>query len=1523
MLSSSNLKSGQADSYFEQDDYYSKEEGPGGSRWLGKGAEKLGLKGGVEKKDFSQVLKGRSPDGQLLFSREIDQKKRRAATDFTFSAPKSVSVAGLVQGDGRVIDAHHLAVERTLAILEERYAETRVMTATGRRKIGTGNLIAAVFAHGTSRAAEPQLHSHCVVMNATQVENGKWYSFLNDSAIAHKKLLGQIYQNELAVELQKLGYEIEQREHGQFDIKGYSKELLETFSTRRGQIEDLVAKWQATGKVLKDSNGQPISEERLLYEAATLKTRKAKPQIIEAGKLLKNWNTVSAMKGLTLPALPTETILQSGDAPEETAGSPDAVVSTAPEKPKQTSIIDNAIAHCGERDAIFAHKNIEKFVFEHHIGTHSLANFETEISEHPELITVDVDDEKKDIRVTTESALQLELSTIQLMQAGQDTEPVIALAETVTNSFRSSTLSNEQRNAIAASCASTDQVIGWQGSAGAGKTFGLNAFRALAESQGYTVSGYAPSSAAAHELGESLKIQTETVARLLISEPLHEETEQKKLWFVDEAGLLSMKNANELLSKANEQNARVVLVGDTKQLSSVEAGNPFRSLQAGGMQTYHLDEARRQKNETLRKAVQLVAAGQVEKSIDVLEDSGHISEISDAEERISQMADDFLSLSPEDRASTLLLAGTNKNRLLLTEEIRCKLQTEGVLGNDTFTMHSLQSKDLTVVQRRYVTSYEANDIIVPIRDYKRQRLSRNERYVVRGIDQTANTLTLETSEGNLIQINPKDCDRKSVYTALEEPVATGDRLKWTKNNRVEDTRNGQEFTVTAITPEGIAQTVDDGGNHRKVDLTNYQHVDYAWIATTYSSQGKTAERVMALMDQATVNKEAFYVATSRAKNELQLYAANIEQLRKQAEKSRTNQNVSDYLPLFELVNHEQSSTTADYARDIADDVGESLSTRQQSVARSHQPEQSAPRNVGGSTSEYVSEFGGVPQRIEEHIRWEKRGRQIVRIGETAPLINHSAKHLQQGAGTESKISGAAARLNEQVERTTRSRQSGSRWPQHVSRKPVEKPTLRLKSGVEEVVRLPEPGVVQTYAPIQLQPPSPESSLTQQLDAFSQALGYKPGDHMYVRALLPKNVSDELAISRGLKFEVENGDKNRLIPNTRSGYLTVGSWEFTHIRKNKEPAIHQDGLAQLTALNQEGRGIYFVVNPGGEKDGDITSARAIFWENDDKSKGEQLKQARTAGLPLGVVVETDKSLHCYSPLTEPLQDLEQWKQLQEQLIQKMDSDPAIRNSSRLMRLPGFDHVRVEGGEADERLVFTPVKLRHVDLSAKSSLEAIALKLPEWEEERWLKKSKRANGQSSRLRQGEAAQATLAVDNPWDIRNFSQHLNGDHVSQNGWLQVQCPHHGSEGSSGTSLNINESTGQYKCHSGCDSKDVYKAAWKLAEERGWKPPAKQSKNRKESETAQQPPTNRWQRYIQQLESASQPKNDIQIARLGLADGLSKKEVLAFLAKHSQKARRIYEQSGSTPAYNYVSSAVKAAQRLGVKKQQSTGIEQ
>ena len=998
MLSSSNLKSAQAISYFEKDDYYSNEEGPGETCWLGKGADRLGLRGDVEKKAFAQLLNGYSPTGERLFSRQVDSDRRRAATDYTFSAPKSVSVAGLVQGDKRVIAAHHLAVERALSVLEERFAETRIATISGRKQVATGNIAAAVFAHGTSRAAEPQLHSHCVVMNATQIENGKWYSLLNDSAISNKKLLGQLYQNELAVELQKLGYEIEQREHGQFDLKGYSKELLDTFSTRRGQIEALVEDWKKSGKVLRDLKGNVISAERAIYEVAALKTRKAKPQIVEAEKLLQNWQSVLAMKGLTLPKLPSEQNAQA---------------QTAAKTEEQTAtVVDDAIAHCAERNAIFEPKQIERFIFENHIGTASVAELTQGINSHPELIDLGEKAENKPI-VTTESALQLELATISLMQAGLGQEQAIADTQRVQESFVSTTLSEEQKQAIAISCASTDSVMAWQGSAGAGKTFGLNALKQLAEASGYRVSGYAPSSAAVHELGESLGIQTETVARLLISEPLAEEAEQKQLWIVDEAGLLSMRSAHDLLMRAQTQKARVILVGDTKQLSAVEAGNPFKSLRAGGMQTCHLDEARRQKRVELKRAVELVAAGAVAEGIDVLESAGCISQIAEEDSRIAQVAKDFLSLSADERSETLVLAGTNNNRLALTAEIRAGLQRSGELGANTFTMQSLQRKDLTAVQKRYAGRYEVGNIIVPIQDYKQQQLKRAQHYVIRAINKVENTLALETPDGNLIQINPKECERKSVYTAIAEPVSVGDRLKWTKNNRVKGMRNGQAFTVSALTPGGLARITDDEGNHRDIELRGYQHVDYAWIATTYSAQGKTAERVMALTDRATTNREAFYVATSRAKNELRLYTADIEKLRESANKSRANENVSDYLPLFELAQEqaggERKTIAADYAREAAKAAG--------NRARQQQPNKSEPAQpVRAEKSSHISDFNDIPQQLERRTRWVKRQNSIVRL-EEALALGGAAQQVQQRAEAIHRMTGAIAQLTADVEKT--------------------------------------------------------------------------------------------------------------------------------------------------------------------------------------------------------------------------------------------------------------------------------------------------------------------------------------------------------------------------------------------------------------------------------------------------------------------------------------------------------------------------
>ena len=786
-----------------------------------------------------------------------------------------------------------------------------------------------------------------------------------------------------------------------------------------------------------------------------------------------------------------------------------------------------------------------------------------------------------------------------------------------------------------------------------------------------------------------------------------------------------MREAQALLTRATEEEARVIFVGDTRQLSAVEAGNPFRSLQAGGMLTAHLDQAKRQQQAQLRQAVQLISQGAVNAGIQVLERAGCISEIDNTQARGARLVSDYLNLEPDERQHTLLLSGTNANRLALTAQVRQGLQAEGSLGQNTYTMESLQRKDLTQVQDRYASSYETGDILVPVRHYKRQGLDKNEHYRVRAVDTQTNTLTLETTDQLLIQVNPALCEKKAVYRVLTAEIAAGDLLKWTKNNRIADTRNGQQFTVKSITPEGIAQTVNDDGEQRTLDLAGAQHIDYAWVSTTYSSQGKTASNVMALID-STTNKEAFYVATSRAKHRVQLYTSSLDDLQLLAERSRANENVSDYIPLFELaqveiapyeispeiIPNEQptepttaqpttaAQTPADYAREVAGTPDRRRPRRHQAAGLGNRTAAGATRRTRELAVPNVAELRAVLAGIAELRRFAELSRATVWIAQAAQRINDSARQLALAAAGITRLYEQVGQQLEQQrhEQQQVEQQAELRIASNSQLLPPAAPALEglretpnpevktaVKTDAEMIGEIaavaapadppssaPQPLAPQPLVPqlLTLQPPAPEASLTQQLNAFANTLGYEPGDRLYVRSLLPKHLPDDLALKHGLKFEVEQNGQKRLIPNTRRGYLTVGSWEFPHLRKDKEPVVYPDGLAQLAELNQQGRGIYFVVNPGGERDNEITQARSLFWENDTQTKAQQLQQVRTAGLPVGAIVETHQSIHCYSQLAAPLQDLSQWTQLQERLIQRMDSDPAIRNSSRLMRFAGI-------------------------------------------------------------------------------------------------------------------------------------------------------------------------------------------------------------------------------------------------------------
>ena len=994
MLSLANVSAAQAENYYEKDDYYTQGDPDlqSDSQWQGKGAESLGLSGAVDKSAFQQLLHGQTPDGKSLHSKAINPENHRAATDYTFSAPKSVSIAALIQKDKRVIQAHDEAVKTALTVLENRYAQTRVRRGPGiREKVQTGNILVATFRHETSREQDPQLHTHCVVINATQMDDGKWQSLSNEEVLNNQKLLGEIYQNELALQLRSHGYEIEPNGSGQFEFKNYEQPLLDLFSTRTQQIEQYIERWE---EAIKTAGGKSLNANQ--KKQATLATRLRKKNVPRA-VLLDGWHRAISSGEVTLPATP------EAAQKDLTSQAPTAAA--------------EGVNHASERESVFRVERAERFALEHHLGEQSFSELQTAMTDAGLLPAQN--------RYTTQTAIERELDTIAIMQSGQGQE--IAITDDIKIWQRlqpEQSLTAGQRQAIETTATTTDQFIAWQGVAGAGKTYSLKLVAQLATEQGYEVTGYAPSAQAANTLSEEANIESNTVARLLHSEGdrvRHNRPRKQAIWIVDEAGLLSAKDAHELLKKAQTQKAKVILVGDIRQLSAVEAGNPFKSLQMAGIQTAYLEESRRQKTEALRAAVVCLSAGEQREGLDRLDKAGMVHELKDSQARHRCIVQDYMGLLPEAREKTLILSGTNVERLALTADLRAALQVEGSLGADAYQMRSLRPLDRTSAQLKYACAYAEGEVMVPVRDYRRYGLEKQVQYTVLSRDIAQNQVTVAAPDGSAITFDPSRCADKTTYVVQEIAIAPGEQMRWTRNDTERCVRNGQIVTIAAIDAKGTATLKDVSGNEMTVELSGQQYLDYALVSTTYSSQGKTADQVLVAVD-STISKEGLYVAVSRAKQKLSLYTASKEKLFKQAERSTAKENPSDYLTLFNLVNpNAENEKTAGTARDlrgadqseyVGDRAGECIAHSHRAVVRRDRTATAGSEPVesraASLTPEYVADVRGVVAGIAERRRAAELEREAERIGAAAQGVIDGARQLEQTAT-------AVARLDGQLE----------------------------------------------------------------------------------------------------------------------------------------------------------------------------------------------------------------------------------------------------------------------------------------------------------------------------------------------------------------------------------------------------------------------------------------------------------------------------------------------------------------------------
>ena len=353
----------QGAAYYERDGYYAKDspEHRAASAWAGRGAAELGLEGTVDPDAFRSVLEGEVPDGsgRRLGKRGKDGEiHHRPGRDLTFSAPKSVSLAALIGGDARIVEAHDRAVVRALDWFERNAAETRMRDPESGRMVRRGNqkAVIAAFRHDTSRNLDPALHTHSVIANMLFGSDGKWRTMANESLYGSKMLLGALYRSELAGELAKLGYGIEKtHSDGRFEIAGVPRETIETFSTRRAEIE---AAMEARGL-------GGTAENQHLARRAALMTR-AHKRDVDKEALRGTWARQAAGLGFDARTLAASAMERSLDGAEKERGAREAAEDRRPEAARQGDLfesaaradpareaVDWALAHLSERDAVF------------------------------------------------------------------------------------------------------------------------------------------------------------------------------------------------------------------------------------------------------------------------------------------------------------------------------------------------------------------------------------------------------------------------------------------------------------------------------------------------------------------------------------------------------------------------------------------------------------------------------------------------------------------------------------------------------------------------------------------------------------------------------------------------------------------------------------------------------------------------------------------------------------------------------------------------------------------------------------------------------------------------------------------------------------------------------------------------------------------------------------------------------------------------------------------------------------------
>ena len=644
------------------DDYYLDGKEPPGF-WLGEGARALGLSGLLSKDQFRNLFRGLSPDGEQALVHNAKSLHRRAGWDVTWSVPKSVSTAWS-QADLQV----RLAIERCVntAVGEGvRYLET-IGLVSRRGEDGVireqAKLIFAAFPHSTSRALDPQLHVHTLLINVAVRPDGSTGTLEPKELYRHQHAADAIFRVELASELERrLGLRAV-RDGRAFELCGVDHGLMATFSKRRRQIESVLAERGLSGAK---------AAEMVAFETRTKKTA------VDREALFAEWRLVGLQHGWSTEQL---AVLLHAPAPSRDP------------KNERAQTTDDSLRLLTLHESHFALRDLIRALADEAqgrgLGARDVYGLRDGILRNRQAIPVG--ERAREARFTTPEMLEVERRFLEAArQLHVEARPLTSTQSQPVRDdamSRFPTLSAEQRAAILAVTESQGGMQLVAGMAGTGKSFAFGVAKEIWEGQGMEVHGACLSGKAAAGLQEGSNVESRTLHRLLWGiDHGAINLDSRSVVLVDEAAMVGTRQLLDLTSKCLAAGAKLVLAGDVGQLQSVEAGGGFGALiREFGAAT--LTEIQRQREDWARQAVKDFAAGRSDQALAAYDGRGLLHLETQPEFAEQALVAHWQKSESQDPASQVILAGTNAEVSRLNELAQKQRLVSGLVTGDPISL---------------------------------------------------------------------------------------------------------------------------------------------------------------------------------------------------------------------------------------------------------------------------------------------------------------------------------------------------------------------------------------------------------------------------------------------------------------------------------------------------------------------------------------------------------------------------------------------------------------------------------------------------------------------------------------------------------------------------------------------------------------------------------------------------------------------------------------------------------------------